>query len=152
MVLSEDPLTTSRSLYWRHAMPRLCPFRVRTNSHVLVLQTCETQDNRSSENYAQTRFLNFNRSRYEFINRRGLRLTFAGQWNENSHSIFTGKEWVPGVTGRPALWGPSGDKSHGHCCCTSNQWEKSGGLYIKYFQVVKTAPNDFKNLITLESW
>lgn len=42
MVLSDDPLTTSRSLYWRQAMPRLCPFRVRTNSQVLVLQTCPT--------------------------------------------------------------------------------------------------------------
>ena len=41
MVLSDDPLTTSRSLYCRQAMPRLCPFRVRTNSQVLVLQTCK---------------------------------------------------------------------------------------------------------------
>lgn len=40
MVLSDDPLTTSRSLYWRQAIPLLCPLRVRTNSHVLVLQTC----------------------------------------------------------------------------------------------------------------
>lgn len=40
MVLSDDPLTTSRSLYCRQAMPRLCPFSVRTNSQVLVLQTC----------------------------------------------------------------------------------------------------------------
>lgn len=39
MVLSELPLTTSRSWYWRHAMPRLCPFSVRTNSHVEVCQT-----------------------------------------------------------------------------------------------------------------
>lgn len=40
MVLSDDPLTTSRSRYCRQAMPRLCPFRVRTNSQVLVLHTC----------------------------------------------------------------------------------------------------------------
>ncbi len=41
MVLSEDPLTTSLSLYWRQAMPRLWPLSVRTNSHVLVLHTCK---------------------------------------------------------------------------------------------------------------
>lgn len=40
MVLSDDPLTTSRSLYCKQAIPRLCPFRVRTNSQVLVLHTC----------------------------------------------------------------------------------------------------------------
>ncbi len=41
MVLSEGPLTTSLSLYWRQAMPRLWPLSVRTNSHVLVLHTCK---------------------------------------------------------------------------------------------------------------
>lgn len=39
MVLSEEPLTTSLSLYCRQAIPRLCPFSVRTNSQVLVLHT-----------------------------------------------------------------------------------------------------------------
>jgi len=39
IVLSELPETTSRSRYWRHAIPRLCPFRVRINSLVTVLQT-----------------------------------------------------------------------------------------------------------------
>lgn len=39
MVLSEEPLTTKRSLYWRQAMPRLWPFKVLTNSQVEVLQT-----------------------------------------------------------------------------------------------------------------
>lgn len=39
IVLSEEPLTTRRSLYCRQAMPRLWPFSVRTNSHVLVLHT-----------------------------------------------------------------------------------------------------------------
>merc|ERR1739838_345319 len=33
------PVTTSRSWYCRHAIPRLCPFSVRTNSHELVDQT-----------------------------------------------------------------------------------------------------------------
>lgn len=42
MVLSELPLTTSRSRYCRHAMPRLCPFRVRTNSQVEVFHTYTT--------------------------------------------------------------------------------------------------------------
>ncbi len=40
IVLSDEPLTTRRSLYCRQAMPRLWPFRVRTNSQVLVLHTC----------------------------------------------------------------------------------------------------------------
>ena len=39
MVLSDEPLTTSLSLYCRHAMPRLWPFKVRTNSQVLVFHT-----------------------------------------------------------------------------------------------------------------
>lgn len=39
IVLSELPLTTRQSRYWRHAMPRLCPFNVRTNSQVDVLHT-----------------------------------------------------------------------------------------------------------------
>lgn len=39
MVLSELPLTTSLSLYCKHAIPRLWPFNVRTNSHVDVLHT-----------------------------------------------------------------------------------------------------------------
>jgi hypothetical protein len=39
MVLSEEPLTTSLSLYCKQAMPRLCPFRVLTNSQVLVFHT-----------------------------------------------------------------------------------------------------------------
>lgn len=39
IVLSDEPLTTRRSLYCRQAMPRLWPFSVRTNSHVLVLHT-----------------------------------------------------------------------------------------------------------------
>lgn len=38
-MLSDEPLTTRRSLYCRQAMPRLWPFSVRTNSHVLVLHT-----------------------------------------------------------------------------------------------------------------
>lgn len=50
IVLSEEPLTTSRSLYWRQAIPRLWPFRVRTNSQVLVLHTC--RDNTSDFNPA----------------------------------------------------------------------------------------------------
>ena len=41
MVLSDDPLTTSRSLYCKQAIPRLCPFRVLTNSQVLVFHTWE---------------------------------------------------------------------------------------------------------------
>ena len=130
MVLSEDPLTTSRSLYWRHAMPRLCPFRVRTNSHVLVLHTCETQGKHSSENYTQRRFLNLNRSRYEFINSRGLRLTFAGQWDWKRAECFYRQrvgvwhEWKTGATG------PSSDKSHRHCYCTSSEWENLAEGYI----------------------
>jgi len=39
MVLSLLPLTTKRSLYCKHAMPRLCPFNVRTNSQLEVFQT-----------------------------------------------------------------------------------------------------------------
>lgn len=37
--LSELPLTTRRSRYWRQAIPRLWPLRVRTNSHVDVDHT-----------------------------------------------------------------------------------------------------------------
>ncbi len=40
MVLSEDPLTTWLPMYCRQAMPRLCPWRVRTNSLVDVRHTC----------------------------------------------------------------------------------------------------------------
>lgn len=40
MVLSEDPLTTSLSRYCKQAIPRRCPFNVRTKSHADVLQTC----------------------------------------------------------------------------------------------------------------
>lgn len=36
-------------------------------------------------------------------------------------------------------------QSHRYCYGT----EKSWGLYLKYFQVAETAPNDFKTLITL---
>lgn len=39
MVLSELPLTTSRSRYCKHAIPRLCPLSVRTNSQSDVFQT-----------------------------------------------------------------------------------------------------------------
>lgn len=39
MELSELPLTTKRSLYWRQAMPRLWPFKVRTNSQLEVDHT-----------------------------------------------------------------------------------------------------------------
>lgn len=39
MELSEEPETTMRSRYCRQAMPRLCPFRVRTNSQLVVFQT-----------------------------------------------------------------------------------------------------------------
>lgn len=42
MVLSLEPLTTSRSRYCRHAIPRLWPFSVRTNSHELVFHTWPT--------------------------------------------------------------------------------------------------------------
>lgn len=37
--LSELPLTTKRSRYCKHAIPRLWPFSVRTNSHVDVFHT-----------------------------------------------------------------------------------------------------------------
>lgn len=39
IVLSDEPLTTSLSLYCKQAMPRLCPFKVLTNSQVLVFHT-----------------------------------------------------------------------------------------------------------------
>jgi len=39
IVLSELPETMRRSRYCRQAIPRLCPFRVRINSLVTVLQT-----------------------------------------------------------------------------------------------------------------
>lgn len=41
MVLSDDPLTTSLSLYCKQAIPLLCPFKVRTNSQEDVLHTYE---------------------------------------------------------------------------------------------------------------
>lgn len=46
MVLSEEPLTTSRSRYCKHAIPRLCPFKVLTNSQVDVLHTWGTGKNK----------------------------------------------------------------------------------------------------------
>lgn len=54
MVLSEEPLTTSLSLYCRHAMPRLWPFKVRTNSQVLVFHTC---DRKGGGNHTETKLL-----------------------------------------------------------------------------------------------
>ena len=39
IVLSDEPLTTSLSLYCKQAIPRLCPFKVLTNSQVLVFHT-----------------------------------------------------------------------------------------------------------------
>jgi len=39
IVLSLLPLTTKRSLYCKHAIPRLCPFNVRTNSQLDVFHT-----------------------------------------------------------------------------------------------------------------
>lgn len=143
MVLSEDPLTTSRSLYCRQAMPRLCPLRVRTNSHVLVLQTYGTREGCFFENCAQWRLLTSNRSCYKLTSR-SLRLTFAGQQNENFHSIFTGKGHV--VLVEDGITEPSNDKSHWLCYCAPRQWERL------YFQVVDTGPNNLEGLMALESW
>ncbi len=51
IVLSDEPLTTSLSRYWRQAMPRRWPFSVRTNSQVPVFHTCtmwQQQNNHDS--------------------------------------------------------------------------------------------------------
>jgi hypothetical protein len=39
IVLSLEPDTTKRSLYCKHAIPRVCPLSVRTNSQVSAFQT-----------------------------------------------------------------------------------------------------------------
>ena len=50
IVLSEEPLTTNRSRYCKHAIPRLCPFKVLTNSQVDVLHTWSEEQGRTSKN------------------------------------------------------------------------------------------------------
>lgn len=72
IVLSELPLTTSRSLYWRHAMPRLCPFRVLTNSHVEVFHTLMVRSPEAETIYFSSKSTTFTAARCPTSTRRNV--------------------------------------------------------------------------------
>lgn len=104
MVLSEEPLTTRRSRYCRQAMPRLCPFSVRTNSHVLVLHTWGHGTN--SLRLQQTVLLPHQKPRGTH-RQRGLRLTEEGKPTEHLQRPRAGPrhQWGPaGTEAQALLW------------------------------------------------
>jgi len=72
IVLSELPLTTSRSLYWRHAIPRLCPFRVLTNSHVEVFHTLMVRSPEAETMYFSSKSTTFTAARCPTSTRRSV--------------------------------------------------------------------------------
>lgn len=72
IVLSELPLTTSRSLYCRHAIPRLCPFRVLTNSHVEVFHTLMVRSPEAETIYFSSKSTTFTAARCPTSTRRNV--------------------------------------------------------------------------------
>jgi hypothetical protein len=72
IVLSELPLTTSRSLYCRHAIPRLCPFRVLTNSHVEVFHTLMVRSPDAETMYFSSKSTTFTAARCPTSTRRNV--------------------------------------------------------------------------------
>ena len=71
-MLSELPLTTSRSLYCRHAIPRLCPFRVLTNSHVEVFHTLMVRSPEAETIYFSSKSTTFTAARCPTSTRRNV--------------------------------------------------------------------------------
>lgn len=119
MVLSEEPLTTRRSRYCRQAMPRLCPFRVRTNSHVLVLHTWGHEANslRAAANRASAPH-----EKPQGIHRqRGLRLTEERKPTEHLQRPRAGSGHQ---------WGPSRDRGTG----TAVAVRRAGGCMQNIFR------------------
>ncbi len=72
MVLSELPLTTRRSRYCKHAMPRLCPFSVRTNSQSDVFQTLIVRSPEAETMYFSSKSTTFTAARWPTKTRRKL--------------------------------------------------------------------------------
>lgn len=72
MVLSELPLTTRRSRYWRHAIPRLWPFRVRTNSQLDVFQTLMVRSPDAETMYFSSKSTTLTAARWPTNTRRKL--------------------------------------------------------------------------------
>lgn len=70
--LSELPLTTKRSRYCRQAMPRLCPFSVRMNSHDEVLQTLIVLSPDADTMYFSSKSTTFTAARWPTSTRRNV--------------------------------------------------------------------------------
>ena len=70
MELSELPETTSWSRYWRHAMPRLCPFSVRTNSQVDMSQTLIVRSPDAETMYRRSKSITLTAARWPTSTRR----------------------------------------------------------------------------------
>ena len=70
--LSEEPETTNLSLYCKQAMPRLCPFNVRTNSHVAVDQTLIVRSPEAETIYLSSKSTTFTAARWPTSTRRRL--------------------------------------------------------------------------------
>lgn len=64
IVLSELPLTTRRSRYWRQAIPRLWPFNVRTNSQSEVFQTLMVRSPEAETMYFSSKSTTFTAARW----------------------------------------------------------------------------------------
>src|SRR5690606_25383741 len=72
MVLSELPLTTNRSRYWRQAIPRLWPLRVRTNSQSLVFHTLMVRSPEADTMYFSSKSTTLTAARWPTSTRRRL--------------------------------------------------------------------------------
>lgn len=62
--LSELPLTTKRSLYCKHAIPRLCPFSVLTNSQDVVFHTLMVRSPEADTIYLSSKSTTFTAARW----------------------------------------------------------------------------------------
>lgn len=72
MVLSELPLTTSLSRYWRQAMPRLWPFSVRTNSQSAVFHTLIVRSPEAETMYFSSKSTTFTAALWPTSTRRSV--------------------------------------------------------------------------------
>lgn len=70
--LSEEPDTTNLSLYCKQAIPRLCPFNVRTNSHVAVDQTLMVRSPEAETMYLSSKSTTLTAARWPTNTRRRL--------------------------------------------------------------------------------
>lgn len=70
MVLSLLPLTTNLSRYCKHAIPRLCPFKVLTNSQLDVFQTLMVLSPLADTMYFSSKSTTFTAARWPTSTRR----------------------------------------------------------------------------------